>query len=70
MDEKDKIKELEKRISELKNLIVNKDLKLFENDVYLEILAEQLSFKDVDELKKNLEAKLSSRQSKKGKREA
>ena len=64
MDERDKIKELEKRINELKDLLVQKDLKLFENDVYLEVLAEQLGFKDVNELKKNIEAMRSSKPSK------
>jgi transposase-like protein len=64
MDEKDKIKELEKRINELKELLVQKDLKLFENDVYLEVLAEHLGYSDVNELKKNLEADHSSKPSK------
>ena len=67
MDEKDKIKELENRIAELKELLVDKDLKLFVNDIYLETISEQLGFKDVEELKKKLESKRSSKQSKKGK---
>jgi transposase-like protein len=69
MDETNKIKELEKRINELKELLVQKDLKLFENDVYLEVLAEKLGFKDVDELKKNIEAMRSSKPSKGEKKE-
>lgn len=68
MDERDKIKELEKRINDLKDLLVQKDLKLFESDIYLEVIAEQLGFKNVDELKKNLEAERSSKPSKKSKK--
>ena len=64
MDEKDKIKQLEKRIAELKELLVDKDLKLFVNDMYLETISEQLGYKNVEELKKKLEPKRSSKQSK------
>lgn len=67
MEEKDKIKELEKRISELKELLVDKDLKLFVSDIYLETLSEELGFSDVEELKKKLEAKRSLKQPKRGK---
>jgi transposase-like protein len=67
MEEKDKIKELEKRIAELQELLVDKDLKLFVNDMYLETISEQLGFKNVEELKKKLESKRSSKQSKGGK---
>ena len=69
MDENDKIKELQKRINDLKDLIVKKDLQLFENDIYLEVLAEQLGFKDITELKKNLEARRYSKPSQEGKKE-
>lgn len=68
MGEKDKIKELEKRIAELKELLVDKDLKLFVNDMYLETISEQLGYKNVEELKKKLESKRSSSQSKDGKK--
>jgi transposase-like protein len=68
MNEKDKIKELEKRISELKELLIDKDLKLFVNDMYLETISEQLGYKDVEELKKKFESKRSSKQSKGGKK--
>lgn len=67
MDEKDKIKELEKRLSDLKDLLVEKDLKLFINDIYLETISEQLGYKDVEALKKKLESRRSSKQSRKGK---
>lgn len=68
MEEKDKIKELEKRIAELKELLVDKDLKLFINDMYLETISEELGFKDVQQLKKKLESKRSSKQSNNEKR--
>lgn len=67
MDEKDKIKELKKQISELKELVVEKDLKLFVNDIYLEALSDELGFDNVEDLKKKLETKRSSKQSKNGK---
>ena len=68
MDEKDKVKELQKRIDELKDLIVKRDLQLFEKEIYLEVLAEELGYKDVNELKKNLEAGRCSKASKEGKK--
>lgn len=64
MGEKDRLKELEKQISELKELIVKKDLKLFINDIYLETISENLGYKDVEDLKKKLDIKRSSKQSK------
>jgi transposase-like protein len=67
MGEKDKIKELEKQISRLKELVVEKDLKLFVNDIYLEALSDDLGFNNVEDLKKKLESKRSSKQSKSGK---
>ena len=67
MEEKDKIKELKKQISELKELVVEKDLKLFVNDIYLEALSDELGFDNVEDLKKKLETKRSSKQSKNGK---
>lgn len=67
MGEKDKIKELEKQISKLKELVVEKDLKLFVNDIYLETLSDELGFDNVEDLKKKLESKRSSKQSKSGK---
>lgn len=68
MEERDKIKELKKRISELKDILVEKDLKLFVNDIYLETIAEELGFKNVEELKKKLESKRSSKQPRSGKK--
>ena len=68
MDEKNKIKELEKRIAELKELLVDKDLKLFVNDMYLETISEQLGYKNVADLKKKLESKRSLKQSKEEKK--
>ena len=67
MEEKDRVKELEKRIAELKELLVDKDLKLFVNDIYLETIAQEFGFKDVEDLIKKLESKRSSKQSKGGK---
>lgn len=68
MEEKDKIKDMEDQIARLKELLVDKDLKLFVNDMYLETISEQLGFKNVEELKKKLESRHSSKQSGSGKR--
>jgi len=54
MDEKDKIKELEKQIKLLKDLLVEKDLDSITNKVYLEDAAKQLGFKDADDFKKKV----------------
>jgi len=54
MDEKDKIKKLEKEIKQLKELLIQKDINGLMNEAYLEYAAKRLGFKSVEELKKKL----------------
>lgn len=53
-DELSRIKELQKEIEQLKKLLLKKDLQQLVSDSYLEVAAEQLGCKSVDELKKKL----------------
>lgn len=57
LDETDKIKKLEEEIRQLKELLVQKDIKGYLDAAYLEHAAKQLGFKSVDELKKKLSQK-------------
>jgi helix-turn-helix protein len=45
---------LQKEIKQLKELLIKKDLDKLVMDSYLEVAAEKLGYKNVDELKKNL----------------
>ena len=56
-DEISRIKALQKEIEQLKKLLLKKDLELLVNDSYLEVLAEKHGYKNVAELKKNLNIK-------------
>lgn len=56
-DELGRLKVLEKEIEQLKKLLLKKDLAELVNDSYLEVAAEKLGFKNVEELKKNLNIK-------------
>lgn len=53
-DEIGRIKALQKEIEQLKKLLLRKDLDKLVLDSYLEVAAENLGYKNVDELKKNL----------------
>ena len=53
-DEIGRIKALKKEIEQLKELLIRKDLDKLVLDSYLEVAAENLGYKNVDELKKNL----------------
>lgn len=53
-DEIGRIKALQKEIEQLKKLLLKKDIEKLALDSYLEIAAENLGYKNVDELKKNL----------------
>lgn len=53
-DELSRIKALQKEIKQLKDLLIKKDLDKLVLDSYLEVAAENLGYKDVEELKKNL----------------
>src|SRR5512133_1211178 len=56
-DEISRLKLLQKEIEQLKKLLLKKDLELLTNDAYLEVVAKKLGFKNVSELKKNLNMK-------------
>jgi len=57
-DEITRIKALQKEIEQLKKLLLKKDLDALVLDSYLEVAAEDLGYKSVDELKKKLSIKL------------
>jgi len=56
-DEISRVKALQKEIEQLKKLLLKKDLESLMNDSFLEIAAEKLGYKNVAELKKNLNIK-------------
>ncbi|MGB3149908.1 MULTISPECIES: transposase [Flavobacteriaceae] len=56
-DEFTRIKALQKELKQLKDLLIKKDLDKLVTDSYLEVAAENLGYKDVEELKKNLNIK-------------
>lgn len=56
-DEISRLKALQKEIEQLKKLLIKKDLDQLVNDSYLEVAAENLGYKNVEELKKNLNIK-------------
>jgi transposase len=56
-DDLSRINALQKEIEQLKKVIVKKDLEMLVNDAYLEVIAEKYGFKNVAELKKNLNIK-------------
>jgi transposase-like protein len=58
MEEKDQIKSLKKEISQLKEALANKDVKLLVNEALLEVLRKELGYKSIDELKKKYGEKL------------
>ena len=53
-DEITRIKELQKEIAQLKNLLLKKDLDALVLESYLEVAAQDLGYKSVIELKKKL----------------
>jgi len=56
-DDISRLKSMQKEIEQLKKLLLKKDLELLVNDSYLEVLAEQLGYKNLAELKKKLDIK-------------
>jgi transposase-like protein len=56
-DDISRLKSLQKEIEQLKKLLLKKDLELLVNDSYLEVMAEELGYKNVAELKKKLSTK-------------
>ncbi len=57
MDDIDKIKKLEDENKQLKELLVQKDIKGFLDEAYLDYAAKEMGYKNVDELKKKLNLK-------------
>ncbi len=53
-DEIGRIKALQKEVEQLKSLLLKKDLDKLLVDSYLEVAAKNMGYKNVDELKKNL----------------
>ena len=53
-DEISRLKALEKEVAQLKDLLVRKELEKVVSDSYLEVAAENLGYKNIEELKKNL----------------
>jgi hypothetical protein len=51
-DELSRIKALQKELKQLKDLLIKKDLDKLVTDSYLKVAAENLGYKDVQELKK------------------
>ena len=56
-DELSRIKALQKELKQLKDLLIKKDLDKLVTDSYLEVAAENLGYRNVEELKKNLNIK-------------
>jgi transposase-like protein len=56
-DEITRLKALQKEIEQLKKLLLKKDLEALASDSYMEVAAEKLGYKNVAELKKNLNTK-------------
>lgn len=56
-DDISRLKALQKEIEQLKKLLLKKDLELLANDAYMEVIAEKYGYKNVSELKKNLNIK-------------
>ncbi len=56
-DEITRIKTLQKEISQLKKLLIKKDLDAMVDESYLEVAAEKLGYKNVQQLKKKLNIK-------------
>jgi transposase-like protein len=57
MDELKRIHALQKEIAQLKDLLIKKDLDNIVIDSYLEVAAQQMGFKNAEELKKKLATK-------------
>lgn len=56
-DEISRLKALQKEVEQLKELLIKKDIDKLVQDSYLEVAAENLGYKNVEELKKNLNIK-------------
>ena len=56
-DEVNRLRALKKEIEQLKELLIRKDMEKLVSDSYLEVAAEDLGYKNVEELKKNLSIK-------------
>ena len=56
-DEITRIKALQKEVAKLKEVLIKKDLDNLLLEAHIEVAAEQLGFKDGEELKKNIDKK-------------
>ena len=56
-DEVSRLRALKKEMEQLKELLIRKDMEKLVSDSYLEVAAENLGYKNVEELKKNLSIK-------------
>jgi transposase-like protein len=61
MDELSRIHQLQKELEQLKNLLVQKDLDAMVLNFYLKVASNNLGYADVEELKKKLNTKPSSK---------
>ena len=52
-DEVSRLRALKKEIEQLKELLIRKDMEKLVSDSYLEVAAENLGYKNVEELKKH-----------------
>jgi transposase-like protein len=57
LDEISRLKALQKEIEQLKNLLIKKDIDQLVLESYLEVAAENLGYKNVEELKKKINIK-------------
>ncbi len=56
-DEVSRLRALKKEMEQLKELLIRKDMEKLVSDSYLEVAGENLGYKNVEELKKNLRIK-------------
>ena len=57
-DEISRLKALQKEIEQLRKLLIKKDLDQLVNESYLEVAAENMGYKNIEDLKKNLNIKV------------
>lgn len=57
IDETSRLQALQKELKQLKEVLIKKDLEALALDSYLHVAAENLGYKSVEELKKNLNIK-------------
>lgn len=58
MKERDRIKQLERRVRQLEKALVNREIDCVISDSYFEVLAEEKGIRDIESYKKKLASKL------------